>query len=492
MIASISDLIIKSLTDTRFFFFVALGLTSGCSNRNSVPEDKPNVLLLIVDDLRPELPCYGKSLVHAPSIDCLADNGMVFENAYCQYPVCGPSRCSLLTGLRPTRERFVNNSSQVDIEVPGILPLPQWFKEQGYYTLSNGKIYHDHGNVIDGMDGWSEIPWEPHPGFWVWLDSANRKYSHRGYKYRQETTSRLGPAWEALDVPDDAYPTGVVTNKSIQDLQRLAERDQPFFLAVGYRKPHLPLNAPKKYWDLYDSTDISIPDNFDSERILADPLHINNGELRHYGNIPESANIPEKDWLTLIHGYYACVSYTDAQIGRLIDELDRLELTKNTIVVLIGDHGYHLAEFGVWGKNNPLRLSLRAPLIISVPWLQKRGYSGSLVEFVDLYPTLVDLCGLEQPEHLDGRSFSHQLGHDKENAVKKDAVYARVGNAEIILTSRYAYTEWQDSDGQVYGRMLFDHIKDPAESTNLAGDSEYQATTDSLSVLLNKHLAVRK
>jgi arylsulfatase A-like enzyme len=343
---------------------------------------------------------------------------------------------------------------------------------------------------MDGMDGWSEIPWEPHPGFWVWLDPSSSEHNYRGYRYRQETTSDMGPAWEALDVPDNAYPTGVVTDKTLQDLQRLAEMDRPFFLAVGYRKPHLPLNAPKKYWDLYDSSEISLPGNFNAVRDLPPALRINNGELRNYGNIPDTGEIDLQDWLTLLHGYNACVSYTDAQIGRLIDKIDRLGLSGNTIVVLIGDHGYQLGEYRAWGKNNPLRLSLRAPMIISVPGLEERGHSTSLAEFVDIYPTLVDLCGLEKPDHLAGTSLSGQLGAAT-GISEKEAVYARVGHAEIILTSRYAYTEWQDQEGQVYGRMLFDHLKDPDESRNLAENPDYLAVVDSLSVLLNEHLAAR-
>jgi arylsulfatase A-like enzyme len=474
----------------RLFILCIILTTAGCAGPPEKKQHRPNVLFIIVDDLRPELPCYGKSMIHAPNIDRLAGHGVVFENAFCQYPVCGPSRCSFLTGLRPTRERFVNNSAQVDIDAPEIPPMPQLFKEQGYYTISNGKVYHDHGNVMDGMDGWSEIPWEPHPGFWVWLDPSSRQHNYRGFKYRLETTRDMGPAWECLDVPDNAYPTGVVTDKTIHDLQRLAEMDQPFYLAVGYRKPHLPLNAPKKYWDLYDRSDITLPDNFNSARDLSPALQINNGELRNYGNIPDTGEIDLQDWITLLHGYKACVSYTDAQIGRLIGEMDRLGLSGNTIVVLIGDHGYNLAEYKVWGKNNPLRLSLRAPLIISVPWLDERGHSGSLVEFVDIYPTLVDVCGLEMPDHLAGISLSGQLGAGA-GKPEKDAVYSRVGNAEIILTSHYAYTEWRDQEGQVYGRMLFDHYKDPEESKNLAKNPGYMSVVDSLSALLNEHLASR-
>lgn len=467
-------------------------ITTGCSNQSEKTPGKPNILFIIVDDLRPELPSYGKAEVYAPAMEDLAERGMVFENAYCQYPVCGPSRCSLLSGLRPTRNRFTSNSALVDIDAPDITQLPRLFKENGYYTISNGKVYHDQGNVIDGMDGWSEIPWEPHPGFWVWLDSANMKHNYQGYRYRQQTVSNMGPAWEAMDVEDNAYPTGVVTDKSIQDLERLAEQEQPFFLAVGYRKPHLPLNAPLKYWKLYDSTDFALPENFSTERNLADPLKIRNGELRNYGNIPSNGEISKQDWLTLIHGYHACISYTDAQIGKLIGALERLGFSENTIIVMVGDHGYHLAEYGIWGKNNPLQLSLKAPMIITVPWLkEKRGRSGELVEFVDIYPTLAELCGLEMPEHLAGSSLKNLLT-GSQHSIGKEAVFSRVGHAEIIVTNKYAYTEWLDDAGSTYGQMLFDHSRDPDEQNNVAGNPNYERVIDSLSTVLHQHLRTRK
>ncbi len=465
-------------------------LTDSYSKTSEEEKVSPNVLFIIVDDLRPELPSYGYPGVYAPSIEQLADEGTVFRNAYVQYPVCGPSRCSMLTGLRPTRERFVDNSSMVDVEVPDILPLPQLFKEQGYYTISNGKVYHDQGNVMDGMDGWSEIPWEPHPGFWVWLDPSHSDHSYRGYKYRSETTGEMGPAWETLEVDDNAYPTGEVTDKTIQDLHRLAEKKQPFFLAVGYRKPHLPLNAPKKYWDLYEPEEFRLPDNFSGETRWPLALRIRNGELRNYGNIPANGKIPVSDWTRLLHGYYACISYTDEQIGRIMRELEKLDLSENTIVVIVGDHGYFLGEFGIWGKNNPLRRSLRAPMVISVPWIEGQGPVEELVEFVDIYPTLVDLCGLELPDHLAGQSMAGLLKADGKKG--KDAIFARVGHAEVILTARYAYTEWQDGEGRLYGRMLFDHHKDPEERFNLIGDRDYKPTADSLALLLKRHLSVRR
>lgn len=450
---------------------------------------KPNILFILVDDLRPELGCYGNKMVISPNIDKIAEEGLLFENAYCQFPVSGPSRCSLFSGLYPTRNRFKNNNALVDLDVPEILQMPEYFKKNGYHTISNGKIYHDHGNVLDGFDGWSEIPWEPHPGFWVWAEENNKKYNYKGIKYFDEYRRNPGPSWEAADVPDDGYPTGLLTDKAIADIERLKKIDKPFFLAVGYRKPHLPHNAPKKYWDLYDRSQFKLSENFNHFYNLPHEVNTNSQELRAYGDIPDNGPIDKETWLTLLHGYYACISYTDAQIGRLLNELDKHGFMDNTIVIILGDNGYQLTEHGMWGKSNTLDVSIKSPLIISVPGKTDGERTNRLVELIDIYPTLVELAGLPLPSHLQGRSFV-PLIEDPKMAWKK-AVFTRCQDAETIITEEFVYTEWQKKEGDVYQKMLFNHYIDPEENKNLIQSSEYKPAILNLSRLLNQHIKNR-
>jgi len=462
-------------------------------NKSSIYKNKkiqkPNILFLAVDDLRPELGCYGNKDIITPNIDRIAKNGLLFERAYCQFPVCCPSRCSLLSGLYPTRKRFSNNSALVDEDSPDILPLPEYFKNNGYYTISNGKIYHDHGNVIDGFDGWCEIPWEPHPGFWVWVEHNNREYSYQGYKYLKKYQQNRGPSWEAADVPDNAYPTGVLTDKTRSDIERLKNIDKPFFLAVGYRKPHLPHNAPKKYWDLYDKSQFKLADNFSQMFNLPKIVNTNSRELRSYRDIPNNGPIDKETWLTLLHGYYACVSYTDAQIGKLLDELDKQGLKNNTIVIIWGDHGYQLTEHGMWSKRNTLDVSIRAPLIISVPGKTNGQKTGRLVEFIDIYPSLAELARLPLPEHLQGRSFVPLI--ENPESKWKEKIFTRCDDAETIITEKYIYTEWQDKKGNTYQNMIFDHSKDKNENNNLAKSPKHTKIIKNLSKLLQQHIENR-
>lgn len=470
-----------------FFLFsllVAIQQTSGSDGSGNQELKKPNILFVIVDDLRPELGCYGNEIVESPSIDKLAAEGVVFNRAYCQFPVCGPSRCSLLTGLRPNRTRFTSNRSMVDKEVPEYPTLPEYLKRNGYHTISNGKVFHDHGNVIDGLDGWSEIPWEPHPGFWVWRKEKNKKYSYKGYQYRDEYRQNPGPSYESVDGPDDIYPTGEVTDKTIYDLRRLKKMDKPFFLAVGYRKPHLPHNSPKKYWDFYDPEIFSLASNFRSNQNIPAKAFHNSSELRVYRDIPNKGEIKESTWLKLIHAYYANVSYTDAQIGRLVDELEALNLKDETIIIVLGDHGYQLTNHGMWSKRTNFHDAMHAPLIISAH--KKSIKTNSIVEFIDLFPTIADLCGLDIPEHLDGNSLKNLVENGSEDEKQlSEYAFSRVGDGETIISSKYIYTEWINDQGKVYERMLFDLINDPLETKNLAESSDHNSVVEKLSIELH-------
>ncbi|MHC4742749.1 MAG: sulfatase, partial [Planctomycetota bacterium] len=303
---------------------------------------RPNVLFIAVDDLRPQLGCYGHKQMISPNIDRLAAEGVTFLRSYCQVPVCGASRASLLTGTRPTRNRFLGYATWAEKDYPGATVLPKHFKSNGYHTISNGKIFH---HRTDCKDGWSEPAWHPRgDGNWRNYVTTESKRIARG-------NSGGGPAYESADVPDNAYFDGKIADKGISDLRCLKDMDKPFFLALGFLKPHLPFNAPKKYWDMYKREEIDLADNPFRPKGAPDAALHNWGELRSYAGIPKKGPLSEDMARTLVHGYYACVSCTDAQIGRVLDELKRLGLDDNTIVVLWGDHGWNLGEHGLWCKH---------------------------------------------------------------------------------------------------------------------------------------------
>jgi choline-sulfatase len=417
-----------------------------------------NVLFLAVDDLRPELGCYGHKQVQSPHIDRLAAEGMRFDRAYCQVPVCGASRASLLTGARPTRERFRTYKTRKDKDMPGAVSLPAHFQRNGYHTISNGKVYHA-GD--DDLQAWSEAPWKPSGDWLSW-----RAYVTEEAKAIARKRGNRGPAYEIADVADDAYPDGVTANKTIQDLRRLKKQGKPFFLASGFVKPHLPFNAPKKYWDLYRREEINLADNPLAPKDAPEASLHNWGELRSYTGIPKQGPLDDDLARTLIHGYYACVSYTDAQVGAVLAELDRLGMRDDTVVILWGDHGWNLGEHGLWCKHCNYRTSLRAPLIVRAPGIKGGQTSRALVEFVDIYPTLCDLSELDRPQHLEGASMGPLL--EQPERPWKEAIFCRYKDGDTVKTDRYSYTEWTHNDGTVYARMLYDHQRDPAENRNLA------------------------
>jgi len=460
-------------------FGAAAYATGGIRLAQAKEPEKPNVLFIAVDDLRPQLGCYGHDQMISPHIDRLASGGVLFNRCYCQSPVCGASRASLLSGIRPTRDRsFKGYLHHADKDWGGPLSLPKHFRNHGYYTLSNGKVYHHRD---DGAGSWSEPAWRP-KGDWVgrgYLRQENRQIARGG--------KGLGPAYECADVADDAYPDGAVANKAISDLQRLKKLDEPFFLAVGFLKPHLPFNAPKKYWDLYDADEIRLADNPYRPKDAPDAAIHNWGELRAYHGIPRKGPLSEEMARTLIHGYYACTSYTDAQIGRVLGELDRLGLRDNTIVVLWGDHGWNLGEHTLWCKHCHFQTSLVAPLIVSVPGTKGRLKTDGLTEFVDIYPSLCELADLPLPEHIEGRSFVPLLKDPKRSG--KKAIYSRFHNGQSVRTDRYCYTEWSRNDGKVYARMLYDQKLDPRENVNISERTENAELVKELSGMLHKFRA---
>lgn len=442
--------------------FPALGMLSSLcvyAEDNSADEKK-NVLFIIVDDLRPELNCYGAKYMKTPNIDRLASQGVMFENAYCNIPVSGASRASLFSGLRPANNRYWDVQAEIDREAPGTVTLPQVFKENGYVTISNSKVIHGKNDAKERS--WSEL-WMPRGKSKTWRD-------YLGDENLAVEKQKGGPkAYECLDVKDNEYFDGKTVNKSIRDLKRLKETGQPFFLAVGILKPHLPFNAPKKYWDMYDFNDIDVPETFEFNRdgFPQQAFHTYN-EIRYYNGIPAKADIPREEARKLIHGYRACVSYADACVGKLMRALKELELEDNTIVVLLGDHGWSLGDHNQWCKHSNFNIVNNAPLIVKVPGNKKKGPEPKAVEFVDVYPTLCETAGLRIPEHVEGESMMRLIkGEDKE---WKDCAIVKWHSGVTYFDRNIGYTQWNDKQGKQQAEMLFLYRNDATETKNVAED----------------------
>ncbi len=426
-------------------------------------EQKPNVLFIAIDDLRPELNCYGEGHITSPNIDKLAAESMVFSRAYCNIPVCGASRASLLTGIRPTRTRLLDYKTKKDTDYPEAVSLPMLFKRNNYITISNGKIYH---HKRDDASAWDEI-WHPDP---LW-DFALPK----SQQIKKET--KRGLPVEAADVADTVYRDGKLALKVIADLKKLKSQNRPFFLTMGVAKPHLPFTAPKKYWDLYDRDAIQLPRSYIQPESTPKTAFHKYGELRQYEGIPKKGDVPEEMAKELIHGYYACVSYIDAQIGLVLDELERLDLDKNTIVILWGDHGWNLGEHKLWCKHVTFETALRTPLILKVPGLTKGQRTEAITEYIDIYPTLAELAGLTAPETAAGQSMLPIIqGQNSE----KDWAVCKFKDAVTLIKNDLFYTEWVDNTGMTYERMLFDHKTDPLELNNLAEKEAYAEMVQNL------------
>jgi len=463
------------------------GVLGGLSRAVAAEGSKPNVLFIAVDDLRPQLGCYGYSQIHSPNIDRLASQGVVFERAYCQQAICMASRASLLSGYRPDKGEMYSNGPLYK-HVPDALPLNQHFLNNGYEAITIGKIYHHHS---DEKKGWSREAFHPE-GKWEGRGYLTPEAIAHVREYDKEhpdaNRKGIGPAFECADVAEGAYPDGVCAEHAIAELNRL--KDTRFFLALGFSKPHLPFNAPKKYWDLYDEDAIKLSDNPFAPKGAPPDALTDWGELRSYYGMPRKGPMPDELARKLIHGYCACVSYTDALIGRVLEELDRLALRDNTIVVLWGDHGWKLGDHGMWCKHTNFELDTHATLMMSVPGMKARGrHTRALTEFVDIYPTLCDLAGLEKPGHLEGASAAALL--DNPELPGKAAAYSQYPRSGVmgysLRTDRYRYTEWRRAGGkEPKARELYDHETDPAENVNVADDPANHEIIEELGNLLKK------
>jgi len=448
-----------------------------------------NVLFIAVDDLRPELGCYGAKHMKTPNVDKLAAAGMLFERAYCQVAVCNPSRSSVLSGTRPDTTGVLDNQHFLRPNMPDVLTLPQHFKNHGYTSLSLGKIFH-HSEREPGDDplSWSEPAWYHGEPYRHWFTKESLDYVKNLKslpKDKQPKQLRAAP-FEAADEPDASYPDAQTAEKAIETIRKLKADGKPFFLGVGFVKPHLPFTCPQTYWGLYPEDSINLAANSERPMGAPAPAFHNNYELRSYGTVPENGKVTDAMALNLIRGYRACVSFMDAQLGRVLDELDALRMRENTVVVFWGDHGYHLGEGGVFTKMTNFEFGTRVPLIVSVPGMQTAGQqSPALVELVDLYPTLSELCTLPMPKHLEGTSFVPVL--EKPSQPWKKAAfsqYLRTGKppymGRSIRTEKWRYTEWHDLKGQPAGVELYDEVNDSHETVNIANDAAHAATVKEL------------
>lgn len=416
--------------------------------------EKPNVLFIAIDDLRPELGCYGAPKVLSPHIDQLAQNALVFKRAYCNIPVCGASRASLLTGILPTKNRFVDYLAKADVDVPDAKTLPGVFKEAGYTCISNGKIFHYNKDAQD--ESWSQAPWMPKGGHRASFDPTTEQAL---------TKSGNGRVYEAPEVPDSVYPDYKIAQKTMSDLRRLKASGEPFFMACGFFRPHMPFYAPKKYWDLYDRDAIEIADNRYRPQNAPSALR-GSGEFKSYTFGDYTPGNTEFDKM-MRHGYYACVSYVDHQVGEVLAELERLGLAENTIVVLWGDHGWHLGEHEFWGKHNTLHNALQVPLIVKVPGKPKGQQTEALVQSVDIYPTLCDLASVPVPDYVMGESFKSVINKPKKSF--RECAYARFKVADAIVTEDFTYSLYENGEEMLYNRKF-----DPDENMNVVADTKYE------------------
>lgn len=458
------------------YYFVALMFWLGIAN--SICADKPNIVFIAVDDLRPEIFSYGAMGMKTPHFDRLAARGVRFDRAFCMVPTCGASRASLMTGIRPSKNRFKTYFAQAAEDAPGVTTVNTHFKNHGYTTVSLGKIFHV---PTDSAAGWSEKPWRPKaPGYITELANTSIVKDKKG-------RSR-GPSWEnGGDVPDDTYADGKLVNYAIKKLHALAEAESPFFLAVGFMKPHLPFVAPGRYYENYPESEITVPDNYYPPKDAPDGAVHSSGELRAYSDIAKKGVLPEEKARELIRGYRAATSYTDAHLGRLLDAFDSLGLAENTIIVLWGDHGWNLGEHTMWCKHSCFETSVRAPLIFATP--ASRGFksnvaTNSIAEFIDIYPTLCDLADLPKPGHLEGESLVPVLT-DPSAMVKEEAI-SRFGAGDTIRTKRYRYSVYRDKNGNITGHMLYDHESDPDENVNVADKPKYAEIVTDLANRLEK------
>lgn len=475
--------------------FVAVSISS------ILNAQKPNILFIAVDDLRPSIGCYGDTAAITPNLDRLASQGVLFNRAYCQVAVCNPSRASLMTGLRPDTLGVWTLPIHFREAMPDAVTMPQWFRKHGYTAVSHGKIFH---NPTPDPQSWSEPIRKlgamkfPYP---AGTKERTQAIQAQLPKNDWRKNNLRNPSTAAPDFADDELIDGARTDLAIEDIRRLGKKGEPFFLAMGYIRPHLAWIAPKKYWDMHDPQKLPI---VTGEKVTPDtpPYALSNSyEMTHYSDLAtfpkpwDSRRISEAQTRHLMHAYYACVSYIDAQIGRLLDTLEEEGLSENTIVVLWSDHGWKLGEMNAWGKMTNYEIDTRVPLLISAPGITKpASKSDELVELLDLYPTLCELAGIETPEFLDGKSVVRNL--KDANVRVKHAAYSQYHRkldgkqymGYAIRTDTHRFVEWREFEtGVVTATELYDHRDNHTESKNLAAEAPKELVTQLTKQLLESH-----
>ncbi len=471
-----------------------------------------NVLFIAVDDLKPDLGCYGDTYAITPHLDQFAEKAVVFNNNMCQWAVCGPSRASLLTGKRPDYTKVRDLKTRMRDINPDIVSIPQYFKQNGYLTMGVGKIY-DPRCVDENLDkpSWSvpfykewDIPYNKKYGKPVFGYYQNPKIKNRikemltqanakGIKNPQlYVRKHYKPPYEISDAPDDAYVDGAIANQGMKLLETAAKQDKPFFVAVGFKRPHLPFVANKKYWDLYDPDKIPLAKY--QEMSIGGPklAYHSSNELRSYKDDTieyklDANNLLRLDRKTqkkLIHGYYACTSFVDVQVGKVLNKLKELGLDKNTIVIIWGDHGWHLGDHSLWNKHSNFEQATRAPMLIYTPKNIKPAMINSPTEFVDIFPTLCDLTGLQIPDNLDGKSLKPII--DGTTSKIKNIAVSEISRGKktgySFRNDRYRYTVWINKkvstdpiyETDIFAEELYDYVDDPLEKINFVKNPEYQ------------------
>lgn len=490
--------------------------------------EKKNILFIAVDDLKPLLSNYGESQMHTPNFERLAKMGVTFTNAHVQYAVCGPSRASVMTGVYPDHTKVWDLHTDFRKSAPDIISMPEYLISQGYETHGIGKIYHK-GSASEGHDAksWS-MPWvqpddfdpkygDPMFGYYQNPETKRKmqkiiddfeakgktKKNYRGYVF-----DRFKPSTEHADVSDEAYQDGAYAKDALKKLEILNNGTKPFFFAVGFQKPHLPFIAPQKYWDLYDRDKIKLAEFQKLAKNTPRIAYHNFGELRSYSDIDDNLDvgdiIDEAKQRELVHGYMAAVSYIDAQLGKLLDKLDELGITENTVIVLWGDHGFHLGDHTEWCKHSNFEQATRIPLMFAGPGVAKNIRSDQPVELLDVFPTLFELANVKKSSQAEGVSLVPLLDGDDSTSLNKHYAASQYGRGAgkskmgyTIRTDKYRYTEWHDNDYRSYdeydedniiGKELYDYVKDPNETESMIGKKEYEDIQEDLEEKLREHL----
>jgi len=483
-----------------------LALAGGTRQQEHGAASRPNVLFIFVDDLRPQLGAYGHEEMHTPNIDRLAAQGVRFTRQFVQVPTCGASRYSLLTGQRPSGPGDLSNEvfrrmRQMPQEGPE--SMVELFRRSGYRTVGIGKVSHYPDGRVYGYDrpmsetmempnSWDEM-FLPY-GKWEHGWEAFFAYADGTGRTQRLNSNRPAPPFEAGDVPDEGYPDGLIAQAAVEKLGEFNGRDEPFFLAVGFFKPHMPFNAPQKYWDLYpeDEADLS-PAPGAPENVHAGPALHNSAEAARYTH-PENWRADQEHHRQMRRAYRAAVSYVDAQIGQVLDALEAEGLADDTIVVLWGDHGFHLGDTTIWGKHTLFDWALHSPLIVRVPGTAHAGAAADgIVEALDIYPTLADLCGLDAPPTLAGASLRPML--ENPQASGREAAFSYWSNGAVSMrTDRYRLTRYRPpvEDGYIY--ELYDLAADPHETRNIAPDQPelVRQLATGMEQAIEKHLRADK